>query len=81
MPDKEFINIYEAKTHLSKLCAEAACGHDVILARHGQPWVRITALDPPKPKVTFGLMKGQFTIPDDFNDELPPDVQGLFEGD
>ena len=79
MPDFEFVNIYEAKTHLSKLCGQAAAGQDVILARHGQPWVRITALETKPDKVIFGVLKGKVTIFEDFDDELPPEIQNLFE--
>jgi antitoxin (DNA-binding transcriptional repressor) of toxin-antitoxin stability system len=73
------INIYEAKTHLSKLCGQAASGEDIILARHGQPWVRITALEPAAPQVTFGVLKGEVSLDDDFDAPLPPDVQSAFE--
>jgi len=31
------VNIYDAKTQLSKLIEEAAAGHDVIIARGGKP--------------------------------------------
>jgi hypothetical protein len=42
----------------------------------------LTILDPsphsrPRP---FGLAKGQFTVPDDFNAPLPEDVLQTFEG-
>ena len=36
-----------------------------------------TALDQPRP---IGLAKGQFTVPDDFNDPLPEEVLRSFEG-
>ena len=78
MEDSDSINIYEAKAHLSSLCVRAASGEDVILARHGQPWVKITALSK-KPKVTFGILKGEVTIADDFDAPLPPDIQQTFE--
>lgn len=81
MPKDEVINIYEAKTNLSKLCGQAASGHDVVLARHGQPWVRITMLEKPQKKVVFGVLKGEVTISDDFDAELPPDILESFEGD
>jgi antitoxin (DNA-binding transcriptional repressor) of toxin-antitoxin stability system len=80
MLEFEIINIYEAKTHLSKLCGQAAGGKDVILARHGQPWVRLTALEPVHRKVTFGVLKGAVSVADDFDAPLPPDVLAGFEG-
>ena len=75
------INLYEAKTHLSKLVDQAASGQDVILARHGKPVARITTLEPgpTKPKVQFGLLKGQISIPENF--EAPdPEIEAMFYG-
>jgi hypothetical protein len=42
----------------------------------------LTILNPPpllQPR-PMGLAKGQFTVPDDFNDPLPEDVLRAFEG-
>ena len=36
------------------------------------------ALRKPRP---IGLAKGQFVVPDDFDDPLPDDIQRLFEGE
>jgi antitoxin (DNA-binding transcriptional repressor) of toxin-antitoxin stability system len=78
--ENEAINLYEAKTQLSKLCLQAASGSDVVIARHGQPWVRITALDHPKREIRFGVLKGEITVADDFDAPLPDDVLRSFEG-
>ncbi len=74
------VNIYEAKTQLSKLVDQAARGEDVVIARAGKPVARITALKPEKRPLKFGLLEGQGWIADDFNDPLPDEVQALFEG-
>ena len=39
------INIYEAKTQLSKLIEKAAAGTDVIIARGGKPVARLMLAD------------------------------------
>jgi len=80
LPKPASTNIYEAKTHFSKLCDQAASGTDVVVARHGQPWVRITALKPAVKEVRFGVLKGEITIAEDFDAPLPIDVQHAFEG-
>ena len=49
------VNIYEAKTKLSKLVDEAAQGEDVIIARNGKPVARLTPLKPEKLPARFGL--------------------------
>ena len=74
------VNIYEAKTRLSQLVDKAAAGHDVILSRNGKPLVRITALAPPKRRLKYGVLKGKFNIPADFDDPLPAGVVAEFEG-
>ena len=74
------INLYEAKTQLSKLVDEAAAGHDVVIARHGKPVARITHLGSGKGPVRFGLLKGRFKVRKDFDDPLPAGILESFEG-
>ena len=76
----ETVNIYEAKTRLSQLVDKAASGEDVVVSRNGKPLVRITRLDAPKRRISFGLLKGRFSIPRDFDAPLPDDVVAGFEG-
>jgi antitoxin (DNA-binding transcriptional repressor) of toxin-antitoxin stability system len=74
------INIYEAKTQLSKLVEKAAAGTDVIIARGGKPVARLTRLQAPQRKIRFGLLKGKVKVAKDFDAPLPEDVIGQFEG-
>lgn len=73
------INLYEAKTQLSKLVDQAAAGHDVVIARNGKPVARLTMVSEKKP-VRFGVLKGKVSIADDFDAPLPDDVIADFEG-
>lgn len=74
------VNIYDAKTQLSRLVDQALQGEDVVIARSGKPVARLTRLAPQPKKRRLGLLDGQFRIPDDFNAPLPADVQSAFEG-
>lgn len=74
------VNIYDAKTQLSKLVDEAAAGNDVVIARGGKPVARLTRLDIPKRKLRFGVLKGKIKISDDFDSALPDDVLTQFLG-
>lgn len=74
------VNIYEAKTKLSKLVEQAAGGKDVVIARGGKPVARLTRLDIPKRKLKFGILKGKVRVSDNFDDSLPDDVTARFEG-
>jgi prevent-host-death family protein len=74
------VNIYDAKTQLSKLVDEAAAGNDVVIARGGKPVARLTRLDVPKRKLRFGVLKGRIKISDDFDSALPDDLLTQFLG-
>ena len=76
----EAVNIYDAKTHLSKLVDKAASGEDVVVSRNGKPLVRITRLEPTRRRIRFGLLKGKLSIPEDFDAPLPDEVLAGFEG-
>jgi prevent-host-death family protein len=75
------VNIYEAKTHLSRMVDRAAEGEEIIISRNGRPVARLCQLEPRKRNsVKFGLLKGRFEVPDDFYAPLPDDLLRLFEG-
>ena len=42
------VNLYEAKTHLSRLVEEAAKGTEIIIAKNDKPLARIVPLAKPK---------------------------------
>jgi prevent-host-death family protein len=46
------VNLYEAKTSLSRLVDEAAKGEDIVIAKNGKPLARLTAVvDKPEKRV------------------------------
>ena len=51
------VNIYEAKTHFSALIAEAMAGDDIVIARNGEPCVRLVPIRPPD-RIPMGFLKG-----------------------
>jgi prevent-host-death family protein len=73
------VNIYDAKTQLSRLVEEAAAGRDVVIARAGRPVARLTQVEA-KGKRRLGVLDGRFRIPNDFNRPLPEEVIRAFEG-
>ena len=42
------VNLYEAKTHLSRLVDEAAQGNEIVIAKNDKPIARLVALAKPK---------------------------------
>ena len=73
------VNLYEAKTQLSKLVELAAAGEDVIIARGGRPIARLTGLQPQRRTIRFGLLKGKAKVAKDFDAPLAPEVLSQFE--
>lgn len=78
--DAQPVNVYEAKTQLSRLIDRALAGEDVVIARSGRPVVRLVPVQQPVPRRTPGSARGQIHLADDF-DELPEDLVAAFRGD
>ena len=74
------VNIYEARTKLSKLVDIAASGSDVVITRRGYAVARITRLDTGKRPLRYGLMEGEGWMAEDFDGPLPNEIQAGFEG-
>jgi prevent-host-death family protein len=76
----ETVNVYEAKTQLSKLIDRAMAGEDVVISRAGKPMVRLVPVPVRTVRRTPGSARGQIRIAPDF-DELPEEVAAAFRGD
>ena len=65
----KFVNIHEAKTHLSRLLEMVERGEEVVIARAGQPVATLTAYRPERRRIAPpGSMKGRdWQMADDFN--------------
>lgn len=76
------VNIHKAKTQLSRLVKEAANGKPFIIAKAGKPMVKVTALDTPSGKKVrrLGFLRGQFSVPEDFDTMGLEEIERLFGG-
>jgi prevent-host-death family protein len=72
------VNIHEAKTQLSRLLAKVAIGEEVIIAKAGIPVAKLVPIVNKGKKRVLGSAKGEFVVPDDFNDPLPNEIEDLF---
>jgi len=63
------VNIYDAKTGLSKLIARVEGGEHVTISRNGRPVARLVPYVAEKPRRAPGVWRGRVTIRPDF-DEL-----------
>ena len=65
------VNLYEAKTHLSRLVAQAEAGEDVVIARAGRPAVRLVVVPDVRPAPRLGMWRGRVHRSEDFDEPLP----------
>ena len=73
------VNVHEAKTHLSRLLAQAERGEDVIIARNGKPVARLSCIEK-RGKPQFGSWKNRIRVDNRFFDPLPEEELAAWEG-
>ena len=73
------VNVHEAKTHLSRLLAQVEAGHEVVIARRGEPVARLVSCKH-RGKRQPDVLKGKITVPDSFFEPLPEEELRLWEG-
>jgi len=67
------MSVYEAKNQFSALLSRVEAGEDVVIARHGQPIVRLVAL-PPRGDRILGAAADRLWVDEDF-DQTADDEQ------
>jgi prevent-host-death family protein len=74
------VNLYEAKTQLSKLVQAALDGEEVLIARAGKPAVRLVPVTDAQPRTQgFGMLRIDPDVLDAaFAPELEQEVEALF---
>lgn len=55
----EQVNVYEAKTHLSKLLERVEAGEEIVIARNGRPVARLVPTQRERPLRVPGAWKGR----------------------
>lgn len=73
------VNMHEAKSQLSRLGRLAWEGEEVVIAKAGQPYLRLEPYSKSAGKRTLGVWAGQVEMAPDF-DETPPEVVDAFYG-
>ena len=75
----EIVNMHEAKTSLSRLVARALEGEEIVIARNGDPLVKLVPVPKaPKPRVP-GRYKGKIWIAPDCFDPMTEEELDLWE--
>jgi prevent-host-death family protein len=72
------VNMHEAKTTLSRLVERALAGEEIVIARNGEPLVKLVPVaKEPKPRVP-GRYKGKVWMSPDF-EFTDAEIEELFE--
>ena len=74
------VNIYEAKTNLSRLVEQVAAGEEIVIAKAGKPVARLAPLRDSKGPRKAGCLEGRFHVSEDFDAPLPDDLLDAFVG-
>ena len=75
------VTVHEAKTHLSRLIAEALDGGEVVISRGKVPAVKLVPVGPARGPRKPGSMKGLISIDERFFEPLPDDELALWNGE
>jgi prevent-host-death family protein len=77
----DIVNLYDAKTQLSKLVDRAAAGEKIVIAKAGKPKAMLVPYRATRRRRPGANFLGITFIAEDFDAPLPPDLQAAFEGD
>jgi prevent-host-death family protein len=74
------VDIHEARIHLSRLVDEAANGKSFFISKAGKPVVKVVPFNLPDARAMkrIGFMKGQISIPADFDQMHDEEISSLF---
>jgi antitoxin (DNA-binding transcriptional repressor) of toxin-antitoxin stability system len=75
------ISLQELAHDAAALLDRVEAGEHIVVVRGGRAVAELRPVaQPPVASRPFGLVAGKFTVPDDFDSPLPPDVLQGFEG-
>ena len=75
----EVVNMHQAKTSLSRLVERALAGEEIIIARNGQPLVKLVPMPKERKPRVPGRGKGKIWISPEF-EFTDEEITELFEG-
>lgn len=76
----DVVNVYEAKTHLSRLLDRVEAGEEIVIGRAGVPVARLVPYESSIKRRQPGAWRGRVQIAEDF-DEMPEDIAAAFRGE
>ena len=67
------VNMHAAKSQLSELVRLAQQGEEIVIARDGEPAVKLVPIEMTRAGRSFGALKGRISVPPSFFEDLPDD--------
>jgi prevent-host-death family protein len=75
------INVYEAKTQLSRLLERVEAGEEIVIARAGRPVARLVPLAQPRSRRAPGMWAGKWRLAEDWDSaQVNAEIASRFEG-
>jgi prevent-host-death family protein len=74
----EIVNMHQAKSSLSRLVERALAGEDIVIARNGEPLVKLVPVSRERKPRVPGRYKGQIWMAPDF-EFTDAEIEELFE--
>ena len=75
----QIANIHDAKAHLSRLIQRALAGEEVVIARAGEPMVKLVPYEQDLTPRRGGQLRGRIRVGDDF-DAFDAELEEAFNG-
>jgi prevent-host-death family protein len=73
------VSVRQAQKSLYRLLKRVAADEEIVIEKAGKPIARLVPVAAErKPRFRLGSAKGEFTVPDDFDDPLPEGIEDLF---
>lgn len=72
------VGVHEAKTNLSRLLELVAAGEEIVITRRGEEVARLVPARGAGAR-RFGIDRGRYAVPDDFDAPLPDEILAAFE--
>lgn len=77
----KMVNVYEAKTHLSRLLEEVQGGEEIVIAKAGKPIADLKPHEPRPNRIVFGGLAGEIDFDDADFETLDPEIMKMFYGE
>lgn len=76
----EQVNVYDAKTHLSRLLERVEAGEEIVIARNGRPVARLVPAQRAAPPRVPGSLRGRIWIAPDFDEPDEELIDAFYNG-